>query len=107
MPSDQYLLAPAIAMAAIGVLSLVLRWMSSDPTGRRAARRRPARFRADYGLLVPVATMADSGSAASLQQLLARHGIRATVAPAPGGGVLVLVFGTEESRARALLTPSG
>lgn len=104
MLTNEYLMGPAIAMGAVGVLSLVLRWMYNDsPPRRPASRPKPA----DYGLLVPVATIADRGAAASLQSLLAGHGIRATLAPAAVGGVQVLVFPVDEERARALLTPSG
>jgi hypothetical protein len=100
-------------MAAVGVLSLLLRWVYSDnataPAARPRAPQRPPRTRvlADYGLLVPVATVAEQAAAASLQGLLAGHAIRATLAPAPTGGVLVLVFPTDLACARALLTPSG
>ncbi len=108
MPGNHYLLAPAIAMGAVGVLSLVLRWVYSDTARRRRVVRPPVRTadRADYGLLVPVANIADQAGAASLQRLLSGHGIRATVTPASGGGVTVLVFRRDEDRARALLTPS-
>lgn len=104
MLSQEYLLGPAIAMCAVGVLSLILRWISSD----NASRRPPPRpGLADYGLLVPIVTVADRPAAATLRALLAMHAIRATLAPAPEGGVLVLVFARDEDRARAVLTPSG
>ncbi|MEP6464631.1 MAG: hypothetical protein ABJC62_14760 [Frankiaceae bacterium] len=108
MPTNEYLLGPAIAMGAIGVLSLVLRWIYSDGAGnrRRTSQRGPAAGPADYGLLVPVATITDRAAATSLQGLLRQHGIRATLTPS-AEGVAVLVFRADEGRARALLTPSG
>lgn len=109
MPSNQYLMGPAIALAAVGVLSFVLRWIYADPPRRRRLVSRAVSdgAQADYGLLVPVATIADQSSAVALQQLLSGHGIRTTLAPAAGGGVAVLVFEADEGQARALLAPSG
>lgn len=109
MSGNEYLLGPAIAMAAVGALCLVLRWIYSDGGRATQVRRRPGPGgrSADYGLLVPVATIAEGTAAASLQGLLQGHGIRATLAPAAEDGTHVLVFPADEGRARALLTPSG
>lgn len=101
----QYLIGPGIAMAAVGVLSLVLRWMYSDATTKR--RPAPPDGPVDYGLLVPVARVPERGSALGVQALLAEHGIRATLAPGPHGGVAVLVFAADQERARSLVPMTG
>lgn len=107
MSGSEYLVGPAIAMAAVGVLCLILRWIYSDGERKPAARRPTAgRDSADFGLLVPVANIAERTAAESLRDLLAGHGVRATLASAVEGGTQVLVFRSDESRARSLLTRS-
>ena len=63
---------------------------------------------ADYGLLVSVASAATRADADMLRELLAAHGIRATVAATDprrprSGRVEVLVFPDDASRARDLV----
>ncbi len=101
--SYSYLLGPAIALAAVGVLALLLRWTygSGTPSSPRLLRS------ADYGLLATVATVPDRGEAERLRALLRSNGIRATLGSAADGGSLVLVFRRDERRARDLLAPSG
>lgn len=100
--SYQYLVGPGTALAAVGVLALVLRWIYGS--GRALPPPKPSR--GDFGLLVPVATGLDAAAAEALRERLAGHAIRATVSPAEGG-VMVLVFRADEPRARALLAASG
>jgi hypothetical protein len=99
---SSYLIGPALAMAAVGVLALILRWIYRDAAPPPTPRTGPT----DFGLLVPVTTVPDSAAAAGLRGLLGQHGIRTTLAPGPAGGLIVLVFAADEPRARALLTPS-
>lgn len=105
VPSYHYLIGPLVALAAVGVLALVLRWIYSGdrPT---PPRRRPS-GPADYGLLVSVTAVPDAAEAQRLRALFHGHGIRTTLAPGPDGGAQVLVFRSDEGRARALLTSSG
>lgn len=95
------LLGPLLALATVGVLTLVLRWIYGTG-GTPPPLRRPG----DYGLLVAVATVRQR-EAGVLCDRLRGHQIRATTAPAPGGGVVVLVFPHDERRARNLLARSG
>ena len=116
MPGAGYdfLLGPLVALAAVGVLAVVLRWVyggSPRPT-RNGRRTRPP----DFGLLVRVAT-APSEEAERLRDLLAGHGIRSTLvaassdvaavgAPSAPGTTSILVFREDEATARHLVNDS-
>ena len=103
MPVSSYhfLMGPLVALAALGVLILICRWVfSTSSRDLRAVRRpQPPTASGDYGLLVPIATARTPADAAMLRQVLHDAGIRATV-----NGTQVLVFRADASRARGLVS---
>lgn len=100
-----------LALAMVCALGLLSGWVFHRDRGSQ----RRLRQRGDFGLLVPVATVADRATADHLRRLLASHGIRGTVAPTGGPvqvtadghardpGLHVLVFPADADRARTLL----
>lgn len=89
----------SVALLAGGALSMLIAlstWVFR-PEPRRAIMRRSPTPR-DYGLLTPVARVRSAEHAQALRELLADHGIRATVAP-DSGGTIVLVFATDLAQA--------
>ncbi len=106
------LTAPLLALAVAVVLGVVVgRWVFGPP--RRSRRQRSTL--PDYGLLVPVRRTDDRADAERVRALLARHGLRATLAPAgrgydasgrpwPAEATYVLVFPADEARARGLVS---
>ena len=99
MPIDagslHYAVGPGIALLALGLLSLFLRWSFSGPSHRR-------RRGAGGELLLPVATVSRPETAQALRALLSDAGIRSTTRnPAPHR-TDVLVFPEDADRARAL-----
>ena len=107
--SYHFLLAPAVAAGALGVIILICRWVFStthrdDRTARRLAK---ARARGDYGLLVPITRTRTVDDAEMLRSVLREAGIRCTVAAAgdaPEDGTDVLVFRADALRARDLVS---
>lgn len=92
---------PFVAVVAVAVLVLLLRWTF----GRgRSIVSRPARRGAEgeYGLLVPVASPGSFVEAELIRARLVAAGVRATLAPTTSGP-RVMVFATHERVARALL----
>ena len=105
--SYHFLVGPLVACAALLVIILLCRWVfSTADRDRRAARRAsttsPARS-ADYGLLVPIATVRTRDDAEMLRGVLLGAGIRCTVA-ADATGADVLVFRADALRARDLVS---
>lgn len=99
------ILSPLVALAAVGVIVLLCRWVfSTSHRDQRAAQRevRAAARPDDYGLLVPVSASRTREDAEALREVLVRHGIRGTVA-ASGEGAAVLVFRADADRARSLV----
>ena len=99
MPVDggslHFLVGPGIALLAMGVLALFLRWSFSGPAH---ARRRSPRSE----LLTTAATVSRPETAQALRAALAEGGIRSTTrSPAPHC-TDVLVFPEDAERARAL-----
>lgn len=97
--SYHYLAGPAIALAALGLIVLICRWVFAVPA-RPAARA--AATPGDFGLLEPVSVVRTTDDAQMLRELLAGEGIRATVADAEDG-FAVLVFSRDARRARDLV----
>jgi len=104
--SYHFLVGPLVACAALLVILLMCRWVfSTKDRDRRAARRAQSASRsrsADYGLLVPIATVRTRDDAEMLRAVLAAAAIRCTVA-ADATGADVLVFRADALRARDLV----
>jgi hypothetical protein len=97
--------APLVALVAVGLLALLLRWACAP--GRSLVARTPRRGApTDYGLLVPVATPADMATGRAWCALLAGHGVRASLAYTQAG-LRVLVWPDEADTARRLLGAGG
>ena len=108
MPVSSYhfLIGPLIAVAALGVIVLICRWVfSTSHRDDRTARRLAAlQSRGDYGLLVPITTTRTADDAAMLRGVLQDAGIRCTTGlAADGGGTELLVFRADAGRARDLV----
>lgn len=97
---------------AYGLLSGAVLLALIVMTVRRMARawrtplprlRRPAAEPDDYGLLEPVAVVPTRDDAEMLRDVLATHGIRATIAPSAPSSMVVLVFPRDLRRARDLV----
>ncbi len=115
--SLHYTIGPAIAVAATAVLVAVCRWVFSPTRTRGYPGVSP--YQADFGMLVPVATLRTPSEADRLRQVLRQHGIRSTSgATSPGpvqvdtdghirrhhiSGWHVMVFPEDSPRARAVL----
>ena len=105
--SYHFLIGPLVACAALLVIILMCRWVfSTKDRDRRAARRAqsaPPTRSADYGLLVPIASVRTREDAEMLRGVLVGAGIRCTVA-ADATGADVLVFRADALRARDLVS---
>jgi hypothetical protein len=103
----QSLLDPLVAVAALGLLMLICRWVFS--TGHRESRgaRRLDRVLSarDYGLLVAVATVRTRDDAEMLRDVLKSAGVRAGISD-DSGELQVLVFSKDLARARQLVSAS-
>ena len=99
--SYHFLVGPLVALAALGVILLLCRWVFSTP--KRAVASSPATRSGDYGLLVPIATVRTTDDAEMLRGLLRGAGIRCTLA-AGDDAVEVLVFRADALRARELVS---
>ncbi|MEJ5914988.1 hypothetical protein [Pseudokineococcus sp. 1T1Z-3] len=102
--SYSILFGPLVALVAVAVIALLLRWGWS-----RGHSLVPGRARAggegDYGLLVPVAEPTTFVEAEALRARLEAEGLRATLAPTTDGP-RVLVFPRDEHVARDILRRS-
>ena len=103
MPIDagslHFLAGPVIALLALGLLALFLRWAFATDTSSAA--------RPGEELLTPVATLTRKESALALRAVLSDAGIRSTIRePAPHRAD-VLVFPEDLERARALALSFG
>ena len=108
MPVSSYhfLIGPLTAVAVLGVIVLLCRWVfSTTHRDDRTARRLAAlTSRGDYGLLVPVATTRTVDDAEMLRGVLQQAGIRCTTGGSEDGtGTEVLVFRADALRARDLV----
>ena len=102
MPIDagslHFLVGPAIALLAIGLLAVFLRWAFASESS--APRQREE-------LLTPVATLTRKESALALRALLSDAGIRSTIREPAAHRADVLVFPEDLDRARALALSFG
>jgi hypothetical protein len=96
-----FLVGPALALVAVGVLAVLLRWAFSSGTSLVERRSRPGASDA-YGLLVPVSSPDTVIEAELAVRLLTDAGLRATLAPTTDGP-RVMVFPQDLDRARQLL----
>jgi hypothetical protein len=95
--SLHFLVGPAIAFAALGLLAFFMRWAFGSGYGRT-----PTAVPAEDGLLTLIATLSRRESALALRAVLSDAGIRSTIRiPAPHRAD-VLVFPEDAERARAL-----
>ncbi len=121
LSSYHYTVGPLAAVGAVLVALGASRWVFS--TSHREQRSASATARRDFGLLVPVASLADRGAVEQARSVLTAAGLRATVAEVPAGRgpvrvsadghvqepettpaeVHLLVFPADLDRARALL----
>lgn len=100
--SYSYAFGPVVAMIAIGILVLILRWaFSSKKSSVVAAAARPG-TEGDYGMLVPVASPSNYVDGEILRRRLEAAGIRANLATTLDGP-RVLVWPTDERRAREVI----
>lgn len=96
-----FLAGPLLALLAVGVLALLLRWAFSS--GHSLVQRRPRRGGSqEYGLLVPVAEPGTFVEAEIAVRRLTATGLRATLAPTTEGPK-VMVFPEDLAKARAIL----
>lgn len=88
--SFSFAFGPLVALAALGVLILVLRWaFSPRKVSLVAAPPKPGHPR-EYGLLVPIASAVSASEAEDIKGLLAKDGISSAVAfTVEGPSVLV------------------
>ena len=100
--SYHFLLGPIVAVAALGLLVLICRWVfSTDHREDRTARRLEKVLGAgDYGLLVTVATVRTRDDAEMLREVLQEAGVRAGIS----NDLEVLVFSKDLERARSLVS---
>ena len=99
--SYSFAFGPMLALAVVGVLTLLLRWAFSS--GKSLVERRPkVGDPGEYGLLVPVADPPTFVEAEILRRRLVDAGLRATLAPTTHGP-RVLVFPEDVKAARLVL----
>ncbi len=99
--SISFMFGPVVALLALGVLILLLRWTFSH--GHSLVERRAQTGSPDeYGLLVQVAAPATVVEAEMIRRRLLDAGLRATLAPTTEGPT-VMVFREDEGRALVLL----
>jgi hypothetical protein len=102
--SFQFALGPLIALGAVGLLALFLRWAFGT---QRPVRRRtgPVGEDADFGLLTEVTRVGTAAEAHALRAVLSDAGIRSTTSAGDDGRIRVLVFTTEVDKAKLVLGP--
>ena len=99
----EFVMGPGVAVAAMGVIALICRWVFSTD-GRQTRRlERALSTRDDLGLLVPVATVRTRDDAEMLRDVLRDAGVRASVSE-DELEVRVLVFAKDADAARRLVS---
>jgi hypothetical protein len=102
--SYSFLFGPVLALLAVGLIIVLLRWAFSS--GHSLVERRPTRGdEREYGLLVTVAAPKTFIEAEVLRRTLENAGVRATLAPTVQGP-RIMVFPEDATVARALLRSS-
>jgi hypothetical protein len=96
--SLHFLVGPAIALLAIGLLMVFLRWAFASESSAPRSREE---------LLTPVATLTRKESALALRAVLSDAGIRSTIREPAAHRADVLVFPEDLERARALALSFG
>ena len=94
MPLELFLVGPLLALAVLALIAV-----AADTQGV-LWHARPAAEASEFGLLRPVALVADLETARPVRDRLMAYGIRATVGTGADGFVRVLVFADEYDRAR-------
>ena len=89
---------PLVALGAVGVIILLLRWTFSSGRSLVARQPRPGAV-GEYGLLVRIAAPTTFIEAELIRKYLAEHGVRATLAPTVEGPA-VMVFPDDAPSAR-------
>ena len=102
--SAHFLLGPIVALAALGLIGLLCRWVFSTEQRdeRQAARLEKALTSRDFGLLVPLTVVRTEEDAQMLRAVLLEAGIRSNLTPE----LELLVFGKDLARARSLVSAS-
>ncbi|MDQ3456294.1 MAG: hypothetical protein M3513_12725 [Actinomycetota bacterium] len=99
--SLHYTVGPIVALVAILLIIVFLRWTFSQRT-----QRDPFAPPSDStGLLQAAASLPDRPKALALRAVLSDAGIRSTIREHPRHGVQVLVFPDDSTRARQLAGP--
>jgi hypothetical protein len=96
-----FLVGPAIAFAALGLLALFMRWAFGTGYGTDRGHK-PTTAATEDGLLTRVATLSRPESALALRAVLADAGIRSTVRFPTANSADVLVFPEDAAQARRL-----
>ncbi len=99
--SLHYTVGPVLAVVAILIIVVFMRWAFSQKTRYDPFGPGPD----STGLLQAVATLPDRPKALALRAVLSDSGIRSTVREHPSGGAQVLVFPVDADRARQLAGP--
>ena len=102
--SAHFAIGPVVAIAVVCLLAVLSKWIFGS--GRRQPAGRtlvPPGVQIDTGLLRPIAELPDRGAAAAVRAVLSDAGIRSTVGVRGDGRVQVLVFPSDEDRARRLV----
>ena len=102
--SAHFLLGPVVALAALGIIALLCRWVFSTEQRdeRQAARLEKALTTRDYGLLVPLTTVRTEEDGQMLRAVLLDAGIRSNLTDE----LELLVFSKDLVRARSLVAAS-
>ncbi len=99
--SASFLVAPLLALGALGILVLLLRWTFRSGVSVVAKRPKPGTDD-EYGLLVAIASPSTYVEGEILRRTLEDAKIRATLTHTLSGP-RVMVFPDDEARARAVL----
>jgi hypothetical protein len=92
--SLHYAVGPVIALIAIGLIALFLRWAFATNSSSKPVTREE--------LLTPVATLTRRESALALRAVLSEAGIRSTLRSSAPDRITILVFPEDAPRAREL-----